>query len=433
MKNSKIIFPLVVYLLVLALLAIPEAFVQYHKGLQQWGMVLITNRMAMIAHLLFMGLLFLFVLPLFFFFQDTRLLKSCLVSVGAVMLTVFFVELCIRVSGIAMVYAEKRNGFYLSMYSQPIDGSPYHVHIPNSDVPLRSMEFNYLRRTNSLGISFPDIPHEKQPDEIRIMALGDSFTEGDGAPADSTWMKTLERRVKPVYPAAHLTFINAGVCGSDPVFEYRLFKDKLLAYHPDFVLVATNLSDVDDILLRGGFERFIGTDSCTFRKGPWWENIYAFSHLFRLVVQINHNQVLLTPEEDRVLRQQAIQVIRESFLRFDTLTAAHEAWFVAVFMPNAVDVQEGIFGTLGPLADILLQHDSIEGINLLPYYTGKGGMTRDNVFDYYWKIDGHHTSSGYEVFGNAVADYFLENNLIDKALIARQASLSNDTLQTAGK
>jgi hypothetical protein len=44
----------------------------------------------------------------------------------------------------------------------------------------------------------------------------------------------------------------AGVAGSDPFYEYRLLVDKLLACQPDLVMTVVNVSDVIDVIVRGG-------------------------------------------------------------------------------------------------------------------------------------------------------------------------------------
>ena len=76
-----------------------------------------------------------------------------------------------------------------------------------------------------------------------FVALGDSFTEGDGTPADSTWPKLLEKRLNAAHPSANITTLTGGIGGADPPFEYILLKEKLLTYQPDLVVVAPATAD----------------------------------------------------------------------------------------------------------------------------------------------------------------------------------------------
>lgn len=82
------------------------------------------------------------------------------------------------------------------------------------------------------------------------MCLGDSFTECMGSTGDSTFEHLL------AWGNDSLEVMNCGMAGSDPFFEYKLFEDKLLKYKPDDVFVFVNVSDIFDVMTRGGFERF---------------------------------------------------------------------------------------------------------------------------------------------------------------------------------
>src|SRR5262245_9955658 len=52
---------------------------------------------------------------------------------------------------------------------------------------------------NSLGFRDDEFPVEKQPGELRVLALGDSFTHGQGVQARDSWPEVLERGLQPLH------------------------------------------------------------------------------------------------------------------------------------------------------------------------------------------------------------------------------------------
>jgi hypothetical protein len=66
---------------------------------------------------------------------------------------------------------------------------------------------------------------EKAPGEYRLIALGDSFTEGVGTSYDMTWLKVVEARLATAMPDRTFVAYNAGVSGSDPWFAYMLLRE----------------------------------------------------------------------------------------------------------------------------------------------------------------------------------------------------------------
>ena len=83
--------------------------------------------------------------------------------------------------------------------------------------------------------------------------------------------------------------MNAGVSGSDPVYYIELLRRKLLKYHPDLVLTTINRSDIDDVIWRGGFDRFAPDGQLKERRFPWWTWLFDRSRLVRaFVLEVLH-------------------------------------------------------------------------------------------------------------------------------------------------
>ncbi|MBU0487848.1 MAG: hypothetical protein KKA07_07995, partial [Bacteroidetes bacterium] len=216
-------------------------------------------------------------------------------------------------------YSEKNGNFfynsmyrkgYLENYKRKYNQKQSDIQIftrkPYGNVILSKPEFMYEHSYNSLGL------RDKEPKcdtgIYTIIGLGDSFTEGVGSPQDSTWLRLLEANISGREKTRSFQTINAGVSDSDPFAEYLLLERKLMIYKPDLVIVAVNTTDVDDIIVRGGMERFVD-GSIEYNSGPWWEFFYQFSYIVRVVVHrvLHYNFMLLSDQQYEMRKKIAMQ------------------------------------------------------------------------------------------------------------------------------
>lgn len=98
---------------------------------------------------------------------------------------------------------------------------------------------------DSLGYRGAGFPVQKRPGELRILAIGDSFTYGDFVDDDSTFPAVLQRDLaascgRPV------TVINAGVGGSTITTAIHML-ERAWKLSPDVVLLTFVENDVDDL------------------------------------------------------------------------------------------------------------------------------------------------------------------------------------------
>lgn len=68
----------------------------------------------------------------------------------------------------------------------------HHRLIPNSNSRFEQPEFTYIQHVNNLGLRGKDASFEKQPNQYRILMLGDSFTMGKGVEDNQTFSALLE-------------------------------------------------------------------------------------------------------------------------------------------------------------------------------------------------------------------------------------------------
>lgn len=133
-----------------------------------------------------------------------------------------------------------------------------------SDTPFRSshrenyaktrenIEFEFEFATNEFGLRYAPVKIEKSPGEVRVLLLGDSFTEGVGIDADDTFGMYLEN-LYGGRSGEEVRFINAGLGGQGPLEFWRVFRDVGLKLNPDALLLciyANDLADTPELLTR---------------------------------------------------------------------------------------------------------------------------------------------------------------------------------------
>jgi lysophospholipase L1-like esterase len=97
--------------------------------------------------------------------------------------------------------------------------------------------------TNALGLRDHEITREPAPGTLRVLALGDSQTFGNGLDLEETWPKQLERAL-PTAPGRRWEVINAGVPGTD-TWQHEIFLHRLLdVTNPQVVVLGLYVNDV---------------------------------------------------------------------------------------------------------------------------------------------------------------------------------------------
>lgn len=108
-------------------------------------------------------------------------------TIGSAAVMLLLLEMMLRYGlGTHVTYPE-RNGSrnYRSIYAYD-NPTWFHLYRPHESVRWVRREFTHERRVNSLGLADDEYSPAKRQDEFRVIALGDSFTEGVGASHDKT-------------------------------------------------------------------------------------------------------------------------------------------------------------------------------------------------------------------------------------------------------
>lgn len=239
--------------------------------------------------------------------------------------------------------------------------------------------------------------------------LGDSFTEGIGASNDST----CSRQLSAIYRknGYDVEVWNAGISGSDPVFAYKWYKDKLYRYNPDLIILTVNSSDVDDVKIRGGFERFGKQDVVTFRDTPWFEGIYARSFLFRTVIHdiFRYDWQFIPPSQRDAENNIAMGHIISSIDSFRVLTQASNAKLMVVVHPNFYEFSKDIKFNAQDIQHYC-QQQGILFSNIHTCFTRKHIGAAD-AKEYYWEIDGHFNNKGYGEMAGCIYERLMSSRM----------------------
>jgi lysophospholipase L1-like esterase len=116
-----------------------------------------------------------------------------------------------------------------------------HVHRPGSQAHLMGVDV----AINTKGLRDREIGYARAPGTLRILMLGDSFTEGWGVALDDTFAKRIERLFAQRGVAAEV--INAGVGNYNTVMEVASFFDEGRKYEPDIIVLNFTFNDAEPV------------------------------------------------------------------------------------------------------------------------------------------------------------------------------------------
>jgi lysophospholipase L1-like esterase len=314
----------------------------------------------------------------------------------SVIIVLILIEIILRLLGINLTHNELSGGNYYSGRTVEIDGW-YKTYKPNTLTKIdRSPEFIHeaVAYHNGLTDTFT-----ANTNTIKVMALGDSFTEGVGALNKAySWPKILEKQLKASCNS-NIEILNGGVAGSDPVFAYKLFQDRLLPLNPQIVLVCINESDIRDVALKGGMERFHASGRCIYTQRPFAEYVYAVNYFSRLFFNafFNLNNYFLRPRD----YQNATETINQVLLQMKLQENQFHYKTILIMLPTYYELKEGNT-YLEQIAQYCNKNDitTFSITNDIVHYTAENKI---NPSDIYWPIDAHFNQTGYTIVGNILS------------------------------
>ena len=336
------------------------------------------------------------------FSKSPKLFAKGLTFYTALLIPLFLTELLLIISHGKETSSERLDTGYMSFYDSSRQ-SWYHTWEPNKSHWITKREYSYIRNTNSLGYSDVEWPLPKVNHEKRILALGDSFTEGDGAPFDSCYVTLLHNKLLREDSTTYI--MNAGICGCDPFINFISFRDKLCAYNPDIIIQTLSSGDMNsDIIIRGGLERFKKDGTVQFNKGPYWEPIYALSYLSRYFYSaVGYNQLLLTDKSINDSKEHLDHQILDLFKNYNDFALSKNCKIIIVLQPFKYEVDNGKYEyDFTAIIKELNKMGNIQICDLMPFYISYIKARNASSSHYYWPIDGHHNANGYEMMAEGI-------------------------------
>src|SRR3989338_3706473 len=111
------------------------------------------------------------------------------------------------------------------------DERTYTANRPNVEGYVRTDEFYFNVKINSLGLRDYERYYEKNKSLNRIYFAGDSFTFGEGVELEQTFVKIIEKKLENVET------INTGVPGWDTTQELIFLKENGFKYKADTIVL----------------------------------------------------------------------------------------------------------------------------------------------------------------------------------------------------
>ncbi len=402
------------FLVIYCILLIVQGYIFYKEGIA--GITYLTYALFLATIAIVVHLLMDVLTKLNFLSYSFK--GNILLSINAILLTFLVIEGGLRASRYAkdLMEGHMTSIMYNSQYAEPEGIGWYYNWDTNGShhLPLKGTDSVYNRRTNNEGLPDEDFSVQKESNEFRIISMGDSFTEGDGAPKDSTWVQLLEDILNAHYTKRSFTNFNAGVIGNDPYFNYMMLKGRLLKYKPDLVIATVNRTDIWDILKRGEMERFREDGNLAYNEPPWWEWFYAISYIHRRFLNqfFGYDHLLQTPKQREQAQQEAVNGLVDLMERFRDLGQKKNFKFMVVFHPLMDETRKKNYRFFSGIIDDLKEKPGIHTVDMLHQFIHEANMTKENMGKYYWLDDGHHTSQGYLLFAKLVKQELLRRGLL---------------------
>ena len=333
--------------------------------------------------------------------------KGVFILIASVFITLSAAEELLRITGTYANYVEKKNHVSWSPYDYDHHNLLWNLK-PFHKFNLSSDEFSFPRTANSLGFDDKEFRTEKDSNEIKILCLGDSFTEGDGASFDSSYPRQMERILQARYPDKKITVMNAGICASDPVFGFKDYDSLLYRFSPDIVIQSLAKQDFyEDIALRGGFDRFNDKNELQYAHPYRYEKLYKWSFLSRIYFDgiLHLNMLFLNPQIVEAKGSSFKEVACQLSQKWDALIAKHNFKMYFVLRPDATDITNHCYDTL--FSSVVSKMKACSHLatvaDIDPFYVDSVHMDND-LSRYFWQKDGHHNSYGYYQMARATAN-----------------------------
>lgn len=333
---------------------------------------------------------------------------------------VLFAEVILRIQGTYKVYQEQIGNDFDTDYGK-VFPTWYFTWTPSVKSIPKNKDFTYEYSINSWGFREKELDVKRSDSVVRVVITGDSFTEGVGAPYDSTWPRLLEKEL--LLRGIRAEVIDAARSGSDVFYDYVFYRDKLAALKPDVVIAALNLTDYQDYIFRGGMERFCKDGKTRYSQAPWYQFIYRYSHLFRAVMMKANNYPfngIFISQDDYISGwKNTTSVMADVFARYNTNAQSNNAKFVAMLHVTPCEIMNtGYFNETNTRnlydLDSLLHSKRVPSLNISDELLTEFGSKKAEQYTY--QHDQHFKPVGYAFMAKVVARKMVKEGMLKETI-----------------
>jgi peptidoglycan/LPS O-acetylase OafA/YrhL len=134
--------------------------------------------------------------------------------------------------------------------------------IPNRATHLRYNDYDYTVRTNSLGLTSPEIAAARPtPGTFRVFVAGDAFSMPEGVDYDRSYTALLGERLNRCLAPRAVQVIDGGVTGYGPNEERAQLQELAPRLRPDVIVEQFYINELSDVSIAPAeFQRSIGLD-----------------------------------------------------------------------------------------------------------------------------------------------------------------------------
>jgi len=134
--------------------------------------------------------------------------------------------------------------------------------IPNRTTHLRYNDYDYTVKTNSLGLTSPEIADARPtPGTFRIFVTGDAFTMPEGVSYDRSYPALLGAKLTACLAPRAVQVIDGGVTGYGPNEERAQLQQLVPRFRPDVIVEQFYINELSDVTIAPAeFRHSIGLD-----------------------------------------------------------------------------------------------------------------------------------------------------------------------------
>ena len=290
-----------------------------------------------------------------------------------------------------------------------------------------------ISHINRYGLRGPNVEPKKPEGVFRILALGDSFTFGEGVADNETFVVRLENMLNAeqnTNTGYRYQTINAGISGYNTLDEVTYLKNRWLMFEPDIVLLTFYLNDAYDESQFGAFISGIGVGTSieehklisNSRFLQWALKMWKMWQVSQCVTEIYNSQFSDNPQVLGHNWNTSKQAITQAV----ELTSTRNIQIVLVIFPELYELTEDYpFKHIHEHVYQFAKSLGIPTLDLLEVFLGHDAATL-----WVHATDHHPNAYAHKIAAHAIAGFLhdLHPKLIKNSPSAHQLNDNNEKL-----